>query len=186
MVRSAGILLREKGFTATGMREIAAHADAPRGSLQHYFPDGKQQVVTEAMAWVTDQVTAPLTRAAAADPPVAAAELVAKSFRYWRRALERSNYFDGCPIVTTVTHAAANDGLRTAAAAAFGAWRTALAQGLRRGGLTKLRADRTAALVISALEGAIVVARAERDLAAFDAVAVELKAYVTGLSRTTK
>src|SRR5690348_3534239 len=60
MVRSAAVLIREHGLARTGMREIAEAADAPRGSLQHYFPDGKDQVVSEAIDWIATQVTKPL------------------------------------------------------------------------------------------------------------------------------
>ena len=62
MVQSAAQLMRERGLAGTGMREIAEHATAPRGSLQHYFPDGKDQIVREALTWVTQQVSTPLLR----------------------------------------------------------------------------------------------------------------------------
>src|SRR6185369_11331407 len=42
MVRAAAKLFRVHGVTATGLREIVEAADAPRGSLQHYFPGGKE------------------------------------------------------------------------------------------------------------------------------------------------
>jgi AcrR family transcriptional regulator len=48
MVRSAMTLVRERGVDGVGMREIVAHSGGPRASLQHYFPGGKTQVVTEA------------------------------------------------------------------------------------------------------------------------------------------
>ena len=49
MVRSAAQLIRRKGVSGTGMREIVTEADAPRGSLQHYFPGGKEEIVSEAL-----------------------------------------------------------------------------------------------------------------------------------------
>ena len=52
MVRSAAQLIRRQGVSATGVREIVLDADAPRGSLQHYFPGGKEQLVTEAVQWM--------------------------------------------------------------------------------------------------------------------------------------
>jgi AcrR family transcriptional regulator len=183
MVESAALLMRERGVTGTGMRDIAEHAHAPRGSLQHYFPDGKDQLVTEALAWVTDQVTAPLLKVATATDPVSARVVVAKTFDRWRRILEMSDYLAGCPVVATVTDAAGNDGLRSAAAETFAAWRTALGAALRRGGLTKTRADQVAVLVISAMEGAIVLARAQRDIAPLTTVAREMDRLVADLIR---
>jgi len=35
-----------------GMREVADHAHAPRGSIGHYFPGGKNQMTMEALAWM--------------------------------------------------------------------------------------------------------------------------------------
>jgi AcrR family transcriptional regulator len=52
MVRSAAELIRTKGVAGTGVREVVGHADAPRGSLQHYFPEGKDQLVAEALLWM--------------------------------------------------------------------------------------------------------------------------------------
>ncbi len=54
MVRSAAQLIRRKGVSGTGMREIVTEADAPRGSLQHYFPGGKEELVSDALLWMGD------------------------------------------------------------------------------------------------------------------------------------
>jgi AcrR family transcriptional regulator len=184
MVHSAAQLMRERGLAGTGMREVAEHANAPRGSLQHYFPDGKDQLVTEALAWVSASVSSPLRRMAAADPPVPAREVVAKMFRSWRRFLGGSDFLDGCPLVATITDAVANDVLREAARASFQEWHGALTDALWRGGLTKVRAQRLAVVVISSLEGAIVLCRAQRNLAPLDLVAAELDQLLRSAVRT--
>src|SRR6202453_477466 len=54
MVRSAAQLIRRKGVSGTGMREIVTEAEAPRGSLQHYFPGGKEELVSDALLWMGD------------------------------------------------------------------------------------------------------------------------------------
>src|SRR6476619_3429325 len=56
IVRSAAALVRERGVHGVGMRQIVAHADGPRGSLQRYFPGGKTQLVTEALQLVGAEV----------------------------------------------------------------------------------------------------------------------------------
>jgi hypothetical protein len=131
-------------------------------------------VVTEALGLVREYVTLPLLKMAAARPPTPARAVVAKVFARWRRFLEESGYLDGCPVVATVTDAAANDTLRDAARDTFVAWEAALVTALHRGGLTPARARRMAALTITSLEGAIAVSRARRDLEVFDTVAAEL------------
>src|SRR5690348_9465199 len=54
MVYSAAQLIRREGVTSTGVRDVVAHAKAPRGSVQHYFPGGKEQLVNEAVGWAGD------------------------------------------------------------------------------------------------------------------------------------
>src|SRR5215467_3751972 len=70
MVFSAAQLLRRGGVAGVGMREVAARARAPRGSLQHYFPGGKEQVVNEAVAWAGQYAAGQVSRflAALSDP----------------------------------------------------------------------------------------------------------------------
>lgn len=183
MVESTALLIREHGVAGTGMREIAEHAHAPRGSLQHYFPAGKDQAVTEALAWVAEQISAPLIKVAAADRAVPARAVVAKIFSRWHRILTESDYLAGCPLVSTVTDAVDNDALRDAAAQAFVRWRDSLATALRRGGVGKARAQRIAVLTMSSLEGAVVLCRAQRDIAPLDAVAREMDLLVTSLTK---
>jgi AcrR family transcriptional regulator len=181
MVRSAAVLIREHGLARTGMREIAEAADAPRGSLQHYFPDGKDQVVSEAIDWVATQVTKPLLDDGSGRP-TPAAKVVQDMFARWRRVLESTDYRAGCAVVSTISDAASNDLLRAKSAEAFVAWRQALSGALRRGGVPRARSDRLAATAIAAMEGAMVLARADRGLAAYDAVAKEIAGLVASAS----
>jgi AcrR family transcriptional regulator len=173
MVESAALLLRERGLARTGMRDVAERANAPRGSLQHYFPGGKEQVVTEALDWVAEQLDASL-----ADPEASARDVIGRMFGRWRKILERTDYLAGCPIVATIADASGDDVLRPKAAETFARWRASLATALRRGGLPKHRAERLAVLAISALEGAIVLARADRNLTSYLLVAQEMDALV--------
>src|SRR6476619_1572642 len=50
LVRSALELVGRQGPSGTGLRAVVDRAHAPRGSLQHYFPGGKHQLLTEALA----------------------------------------------------------------------------------------------------------------------------------------
>ncbi|MDX6318938.1 MAG: hypothetical protein QOD35_2338, partial [Nocardioidaceae bacterium] len=51
MVYSAVQLVRARGMNATGVRDVVDDSGAPRGSFQHYFPGGKEQLVAEAVRW---------------------------------------------------------------------------------------------------------------------------------------
>src|SRR5260221_2128269 len=60
MIRSAAQLIRRKGVSGTGLREIVVEADAPRGSLQHYFPRGKEELVSDALLSPGDVAAPPI------------------------------------------------------------------------------------------------------------------------------
>jgi AcrR family transcriptional regulator len=68
-VRSAALLFRERGVGGTGLRDVVEHAGAPRGSLQYYFPGGKEQLLVEAMAWMAERAARPLRDALDAPVP---------------------------------------------------------------------------------------------------------------------
>ena len=84
MVFSAAQLLRHGGVAAAGMREVAAEAHAPRGSLQHYFPGGKEQVVNEAVAWAGQYAAGRISRCLAAlNEPTPSALFAAMARQWW-------------------------------------------------------------------------------------------------------
>ena len=49
MVEGAMALLARRGLHATSFSEVLAATGAPRGSLYHHFPGGKDQLVAEAV-----------------------------------------------------------------------------------------------------------------------------------------
>jgi AcrR family transcriptional regulator len=175
MVFSAAQLIRRDGVAATGMREVAAHAGAPRGSLQHYFPGGKEQLVNEAVGWAGRYAGKRVARFLAALPEPTPGGLFAEMVRQWTDEYETSGFAGGCPVAAaTVDWAESTASTREAAAAAFATWTGPVAGALADMGVPEERADPLATLMISALEGAIVMARAERDVRPLTTVAREL------------
>ncbi|WP_079178146.1 TetR/AcrR family transcriptional regulator [Streptomyces mangrovisoli] len=175
MVFSAAQLIRRGGLAAAGMREVAAHAEAPRGSLQHYFPGGKEQLVNEAVTWGGRYAGRRVARfvEGLAEPTPGA--LFAAMAGQWIDEYTATGFAAGCPVAAaTVDRAAAGASTREAAAAAFAAWAGPVAQALTGMGVPAERAGALATLMISALEGAILVARAEQDVRALTVVVREL------------
>lgn len=77
--------------------------------------------------------------------------------------LERSDYQEGCPIATTALEAAAqSDVLGAASRSAFQKWELEIRRGLFRLGMTAGEADTAATMVLSQLEGALLLARTYR------------------------
>jgi AcrR family transcriptional regulator len=175
MVFSAAQLIRRDGVTATGMREVAAHAEAPRGSLQHHFPGGKEQLVNEAVGWAGRYAGKRVARFLAALSEPTPGGLFAEMVRQWTDEYEIAGFAGGCPVAAaTVDCAESAVATREAAAAAFATWSGPVARALADMGVPEERAGALATLMISALEGAIIVARAERDVRALTTVTREL------------
>jgi AcrR family transcriptional regulator len=176
MVYSAAQLIRRNGVAATGMRDVVAHADAPRGSLQHYFPGGKDQLMAEAAQWGGRYAAKQVTRFVATLAEPTPGELFAAMARQWRDEFETDGFVAGCPVAASVVDcSASNATVRRAASDAFAAWQNAVASALREMRVPYRRAESLAALMISAIEGAIVMARSERDVRALDVVVTELR-----------
>ena len=182
-VRSAALLFRERGVGGTGLRDVVEHAQAPRGSLQHYFPGGKRELLAEAMGWMAERAAQPLREALTADPPPAPGVVVGQLLDRFRDLLTMTGYRGGCPIVAGVADASWDSAaVADAARDAFGVWLRPLEQVLRRGGLSEQRAERVALLVVSAAEGAVIISRARRDCSALDAVQTELDLLLSHLA----
>ncbi|MFF8812228.1 TetR/AcrR family transcriptional regulator [Streptomyces pactum] len=174
MVFSAAQLIRRNGVTATGMRDVAAHARAPRGSLQHYFPRGKEQLVNEAVAWAGRYAAKRVARFLSELPEPTPGRLFAAMVRQWTDEFTAGGFHGGCPVVAATVDCSDADSVRDAAASAFGSWTRPVAEALAGMGVPAARAGSLATLMVSALEGAIVIARAERDIRALTTVAEEL------------
>ncbi|MFC5805088.1 TetR/AcrR family transcriptional regulator [Streptomyces formicae] len=181
IVFSAAQLIRRDGVTATGMRDVVAHAGAPRGSLQHYFPGGKAQLVNEAVDWAGNYAAKRVGRFLAGLPRPTPSGLFAAMVAQWTEEYRTAGFAAGCPVAAaTVDCTASTDSTRTAAAAAFACWTRPVARALGEMGVPAERAEALATLMISALEGAILIARAERDVRALTTVARELGPLLDG------
>ncbi|MBC3840089.1 TetR/AcrR family transcriptional regulator [Streptacidiphilus sp. 4-A2] len=181
MVFSAAQLIRRDGVAATGMREVAAHARAPRGSLQYYFPGGKEQLVNEAVGWAGRYAADRVGRFLAGLAEPAPSGLFAAMVGQWTDEFQTQGFGSGCPVAAaTVDCADSAESTRAAAGAAFACWNAPLARALAELGVPEQRTGSLATLMISALEGAILIARAERDIRALTTVARELGPLLDG------
>jgi AcrR family transcriptional regulator len=175
MVRSAAQLIRLQGVSGTGLREIVAEAEAPRGSLQHYFPGGKEELVSEALRWMGGVATRRVRRHLADLPSRTPGALLAAVIEDWRVDLTREGFAAGCPLVAAAADGAASSaGLRDVLSQAFADWVEAIRGALVDLGLPVERASGLANLVVSALEGAIVLCRVRLELGPLDALEAEL------------
>jgi TetR/AcrR family transcriptional repressor of lmrAB and yxaGH operons len=168
IVRSAAALVRERGVHGVGLRQIVAHADGPRGSLQRYFPGGKTQLITEALnlagAEVLDDTESRLLKAATL------ADAIDAIFAPWRQVLLESNFTMGCPIAATVTDVSGDDRLRQHARALLDQWRDSVRAALVKFGAPQSTAQDDASVLLAALEGALILSRTNQSTQPLDTV----------------
>jgi TetR/AcrR family transcriptional regulator, lmrAB and yxaGH operons repressor len=168
MVQSAATLIRERGIHGTGLREIAAHAGGPRGSLGRFFPGGKTQLVIEAIDVALVDLFGDLeqTLSEAETFPEAIGVIVAP----WRRLLVGHDFALGCPLAATICDAADNDTLRSHVSDRLTWWRALVADAYARFGAPPAQAEAHATALMAALEGALILARAQRTIEPLDTV----------------
>ncbi|MEU5843851.1 TetR/AcrR family transcriptional regulator [Rhodococcus sp. NPDC047139] len=170
MTASAIALMRERGVAATSFRDVLEHSGAPRGSIYHHFPGGKAQLVEEA----TETAAARIERALTAQiHGVGVVGTVRAIVDQWRDDLVAGGFVAGCPVVAAGL--GPEPRARARAGAAFGAFVEVIARSLAAEGVPEQRARSLGNLVIGALEGALVMAQAQRSPAPLDAVVGELE-----------
>lgn len=170
LVQTAVRLFRQRGFAATGLNEILRRSGAPRGSLYHYFPDGKEEIGAEAVRVAGTVVTATLENLLAQTE--GGADFVRAYASLLARWIVASDYRDGCPIATTLLETTP-DSVRIAEAgrAALLAWTDVIARAFERDGLPRQAALEHAQVVVAGVEGALLLARVQRSTDAIEAVA---------------
>jgi AcrR family transcriptional regulator len=172
MIQSAALLFRERGVQGTAFADVLEHSGAPRGSVYHHFPGGKDQLAEEATRYAGDFIAAGLAAALAQDDPIAALDTF---ISMWTDILRHSDFAAGCPIVAATLEGDRSPHVRDAAGAAFGNWEQLLSVAIAARGIPGERARSLATLLIAAIEGAVVLARAQRSTAPLERVAEELR-----------
>jgi TetR/AcrR family transcriptional regulator, lmrAB and yxaGH operons repressor len=176
MADAAARLLAERGYQATAFSDVLEAAAAPRGSIYHHFPGGKDELVAYALDRQADRVIGGLDRLAGRAP----AEVVAAFTGWWRRGLEATDFAVGCSLVA-VTASAGPGALRDDAGALFGRWIARLAELFEEAGADAATAASFAAHLLASVEGAVAISRAQGSFDVFDAVAGRLRADAADL-----
>jgi AcrR family transcriptional regulator len=174
LLETSAELFRKQGYAATGVKQIVTYAEAPFGSLYHFFPGGKEQLGAEAIrvsgAWYELLIPAVFDTA----PDLVSG--VRNFFAGAAEHLRETDYADACPIATVALEvSSSSEILRQACADVFERWIAAGAARHHGGGLTPEKARELTIALLAALEGAFVLARALRSTEPLD-IAGELVA----------
>jgi hypothetical protein len=147
---------------------VLAHSNGPRGSVGHHFPGGRTELLVDGLRWAAEQVTQALGRARdRGDTP---AQVFSMFCGFYRRQLVDSDYAAGCPVGATAQEAYDDPDLGPVVAEIMSGWVAALADVLVEAGRAPSEAEELSTLCLSALEGALMVARVQRSAHPVDVV----------------
>lgn len=172
MIDAATALISQRGVSASGMQDIVAEAAAPRGSIYHHFPGGKDELVVAALARVCNVAVTAIGRAA--EKGQSAEGFVAGVALIFRIGAERADWTEGCPVAaTSIEGDRQSPAVREAISVTFRAWQAAIARGLRQHGRDD--AESEALMILGALEGGLLLARGLRSPEPYDAAVALLR-----------
>jgi len=166
-------LLELQGYHATGLNQIIKESSSPKGSLYYHFPGGKEELAVESVNYVGN-ITLRRIRdnLAMTDDP---AEAVRAFIINIAVNVERSEYKAGGPITTIALETAStSERLRETCDRLYNEWQQAFADKLQTGGIGEARASRIASLIISAIEGGVILCRTSRSREPLENVASEV------------
>ena len=185
LVAAALRLFAEKGYAATSIADVLREAGANSGSLYHFFP-GKQDLLVAVLDAYRGGIGPMLLEPAWRDVADPIERIFALLARY-RLALEASACTYGCPIGSLALELHEPDPVvREALAANFEAWTAAIEHcvtAARHRLPPDVQPRALAELVLSVMEGAVMLARTTRDLGPFDRAVGELRRHFTALER---
>ncbi|WP_158881791.1 TetR/AcrR family transcriptional regulator [Amycolatopsis anabasis] len=168
MIDTAADLFHTQGYHATGLNQLVSAGGAPKGSLYFHFPGGKEQLAAEALARSGEQLCEAL-RALLADDDLDAV------FAALEQNLIDSDFQRGCPLATVALDAAGSERIREACVSGYSSWHAVIAEFLTRQGIKKARARELGTVALASIEGALLLAKIQRDLAPLRAVAKHLR-----------
>ncbi len=150
-------LLRRSGLSGAGINQVVDASQAPKGSVYHYFPGGKEQLVTEALHEADRIIGRNLERTFQAPAPLG--RKVHRLFTETAAWLEANKFMKGCPVAAVTLDLDENTrALRETCESILDRFVNLIAAGLENVPSRERRA--VAQLIFATFEGGLVLSRA--------------------------
>jgi TetR/AcrR family transcriptional regulator, lmrAB and yxaGH operons repressor len=163
IVGAALRLFRKRGYHGAGLSDILELAQAPKGSLYHHFPKGKEQIGVAVVGEITRGILGLFEGSRARS----AAAVVAQAGEQLAQSIERTNH-EICTLFTAfLAERSGSPDLGRAVAGAYAQMTAALQARLQADGMPVRAAKERATAVVMLLEGGAMVAQAQQSVAAF-------------------
>jgi TetR/AcrR family transcriptional regulator, transcriptional repressor for nem operon len=188
IVALAAPVFNQKGFAGTALSDLMEATGLEKGGIYRHF-DSKQQLAEDAFdfAWAT-AIEARFTGIDEIPNAVDRLKQFVANFRERRAGLVAG----GCPLLNTAVEADdGNPQLRARVRQALNSWlgrlESIIQQGRQRGDiLPSVDAKQLATLIVSTLEGALILSRIQRTSDPLDAACTHLSQHLEKSVRTKK
>jgi TetR/AcrR family transcriptional repressor of lmrAB and yxaGH operons len=162
IVLAATRLFQQRGYHAVSTADILEHARAPRGSMYHHVPLGKEQIAIAAVARIRGDVLALLRKLQADGRSLEdTLRVMSDGMARW---LRDSAWREGTMLASTVVGAVPDlPRLHAAIREALDEWREHIAGRLVDDDWSKPSAQAMAQTVLAGIEGAMMLARVDQD-----------------------
>ncbi len=160
MLSAATELFRARGYEGVGVAELLEKAGAPRGSLYFHFPGGKEQIGAEVVERVGRNVAVRFRQLH--ESGVDLATFIERIFKTTAKESKDRCYKATCPMAVIAAEVDAdNPKLAAAVRDVFVSWEGEIAAAARARGMNAKSAEAFASALISAMEGAFIVSKAQ-------------------------
>ena len=162
IVLAATRLFQQRGYHAVTTAEILDEARAPKGSMYHHFPLGKEQIAIAAVARIRGDVMSLLRTLQAGGSSLA--DTIREMTDGMARWVRASAWREGTMLASAAIGAVPDlPKLHAAIRDAVGQWRDHLAGRLVADGWSKPGARTMSQTILAGIEGAMILARIEQD-----------------------
>lgn len=173
IIDAAVTLFRQRGYGATGLNDLVEASGSPKGSMYHYFPQGKPSIAVAAVEEAGRRVAETIGDIAARTSSTG--QLLVEHAALLSGWMEKSGFRDGCPITTVLLELAPQDRPVTEAGRhAFAARLRILRASLIKDGYDTQEAEAMALVCTNAVQGSLVMARIECSRAPIEQTATQL------------
>ena len=142
------------------------------GLARQLQDDARQRA--EATRWSGQWIAGQIEHFCSGEPRDALEQFIS----HWKTLLSSTDFEAGCPVAAAATARSVAPEAATAAGEAFARWRELLTDTMCDHGVSGTRANTLATTIVAAVEGAVVMALAQRSLDALDDVESELAVLV--------
>lgn len=165
ILQAAQRLFRKRGYHATGLNDILELAQAPKGSMYHHFPAGKEEIGVYVIENITSGLLGLFEQSRARSM-----QAVVQQVGEQLVIVAEKTQFEICALFSAfVAERKTSPLLGEAVAIAYGRMLDALQARMVQDGTTARAAKEKAQVVVALLEGGSLLAQARQDAALFRA-----------------